>query len=144
MRTPLSIGLPSKFREWRKGQDRALKDLLYSSKRFDMLTTPTGSGKSATYMGVAAVDEDRRVCVMTATRALQDQLFTDFSSMGLVDMRGRQNYACAIDEVTAAEAVCTVGKYCEFMKVAGCDFYDQRRLAAASRVVVTHYPYWLR
>jgi Rad3-related DNA helicase len=143
MRTPSSIGLPEKFESWRKGQDRALKDILYSSDRFDMLTTPTGSGKSATYMGLAALHDHQRVCVLTATRALQDQLLSDFRAMGLIDMRGRQNYNCEIAEVTAAEAACTAGVFCEYLKVPGCGYYDQRRRAAASRLVVTNYAYWL-
>ena len=143
MRTPSSIGLPDKFEKWRKGQDSALKDILYSSDRFDMLTTPTGSGKSATYMGLTAVNGDRRACVLTATKALQTQLLSDFRAMGLVDMRGRSNYDCEIADVSAAEGQCTAGIWCEYLKVPGCGYYDQRRVAAASRLVVTNYAYWL-
>lgn len=145
MKTPVSIGLPEKFERWRKGQDRVLKDLLYSEDRFVMLTTPTGSGKSLTYMGQGMLERDRRTCVLTATRSLQDQLLGDFESVGLVDMRGRQNYPCLIaPQVTAADGICTAGMACEFAgKTPGCEYYDQARTALASRLVVTNYAFWL-
>lgn len=144
MRSPASIGLPAdKFPSWRKGQDRAVRKLIYSQDRFNLLCTPTGSGKSATYMSVGAID-DGRMLVTTATRELQDRIGDEFESMGLVDMRGRQNYVCNIDErKTAAEAVCMVGVFCKLMREGGCDFYDQRTEAAAARLVVTNYKYRL-
>lgn len=145
MRTPAAAGLPAdRFPLWRKGQDRALRELLFSSDRFNLLCIPTGGGKTAIYMGHAGVDDGRQ-CVLTATKALQDQITNDFESMGLVDMRGRQNYICNIDERWRADqAKCTAGVYCPLMREpGGCDYYDQRRLAGQSRLVTTNYRFWL-
>lgn len=144
MRTPASVGLPAhKFPEWRKGQEKAVKDLLFTETRFNMLTIPTGGGKTAIYMGVAGVDEGRHI-VITATRSLADQVNTDFHSMGLMDMRGRNNYTCDIDtKRTAAEAICTAGVYCRLMKEGGCQYYDAKAAAALARLDITNYSYWL-
>lgn len=145
MRTPASVGLPEdKFPSWRKGQDRALRDLLFSEDRFNLLCIPCGGGKSAIAMGYAGVNEGERLLYLTATKALQDQVHDEFLSMGLVDVRGRQNYVCNIDNsLDASEAVCTAGVYCELMKKGGCDYYDAVRVAKGSRIVVTNYRFWL-
>jgi len=139
--SPADFGLPEKFVAWRKGQLQTVMALLESDKRFIGLLCPTGSGKSGQYMAYTGVD-DGRACVLTYDRALQDQLLAD--RFGLVDMRGRQNYVCEIDKrKTAAEAVCTVGVFCQNMKTGPCDYYDQKRVVAEERRVVTNYSYWL-
>lgn len=141
MRTPASCGLP--FPSWRKGQDRAARELLFSDRRFNMLTTPTGGGKTGAYMAVAGTDDGRHA-VLTGTKLLMDQIGDLYRSMGIVDMRGRSNYICDIDhKKTAAEAVCTGGVFCRLMKEGGCAYYDQKREAAQARLVVTNYSYWL-
>lgn len=119
-----------------------MRELIYSTHRFNLLCSPTGSGKSATYMSVAGVD-DGRMAVLTATKQLQDQLFEDFRKMGLVDMRGRNNYDCDVNpRITAADAFCTAGVYCSLMK-GGCKYYDKRRAAGESRLTTTNYRFWL-
>lgn len=144
MKTPASLGLPAKFSEWRKGQMAAVRQLLFSKDRFVALVSPTGAGKSATYMAQAAVDDEGRICVLTATRLLQTQLLGDFHSMGMIDIRGRSNYVCDIDESRHADtAVCVMGKYCRNMKDGPCGFYDRKREALQSRIVITNYSYWL-
>lgn len=145
MRRPSSAGLPAeRYPEWRRGQDRALKDLLFSRSRFNLLCIPTGGGKTVIYMGHGGVDEGRQA-VLTATRQLQDQVGDEFGeSMGLFDMRGRDNYICDIDETrTAARAKCTAGVFCERMKGGGCRYYDAKKVAGQERLVITNYRYWL-
>lgn len=138
------MGLPAdRFPEWRKGQDRALRDLLFSEDRYNLLCIPTGGGKTAVAMGYLGVDEGRGV-YLTATRALQDQVTDDCHSMGLIDVRGRQNYTCNIEpRFNAAEAKCTAGVFCSRMKEGGCDFYDTRREGRDGRLVITNYRAWL-
>lgn len=141
---PRHIGLPAKFKDWRKGQERAIRSLLFSDQRFKILNIPVGGGKSATYMANALINDSDRTAVVTSTRALQEQLNTDFESIGLQDIRGRQNYVCDIDESrTAADAKCTAGAFCDRSKIGGCGFYDTRNAAKESRIVSTNYSYWL-
>ena len=142
MRSPQACGLPRKFKEWRRGQERAARDLAFSDQRFNLICIPTGGGKTAVAMGYVGIEEDR-AAYLTATRQLSDQVMDDFRSMGLKDIRGRLNYICDIDDSKdASQAVCTGGVYCALMK-GGCTYYDKQRVARESRLVNTNYRYWL-
>lgn len=151
MPRPIDLGLPPKFHTWRKGQEKAFEQVHFSRDRFVILNTPTGGGKSATSMASALLDsedEDRRSMYLTATRQLQDQLLGDFESIGLTDIRGRDNYTCNIDETrTAATAKCTAGIWCKRTKRDNtdgpCDFYDQKREAADAGMTLSNYAFWL-
>lgn len=87
MTSPVAFGLPEKFDTWRTGQDKAFWEAARSDRRWTGLCLPTGCGKSALYMALAAANEWRTL-ILTATRGLQDQISEDFRSMGLVDVRG--------------------------------------------------------
>src|SRR5438552_13583173 len=92
---PNSLGAPQRYDTWRQGQGEAFLRAVDSDKRFVALTLSTGSGKSLIYM-VAALATGRRVAVLTATKALENQLLHDFEEVGLRDIRGQTNYPCAI------------------------------------------------
>lgn len=144
MSEPKHHGLPPKFSAWRRGQERALKRILYSRDRFDILNIPVGGGKSATYMAAAMTDEEERAAIIVPTRHLMDQLMDDFERIGLVEMRGRQNYVCTIKPTQMADrGRCTAGLFCEFIRKVGCPYYDQKFEASNARMVVTNYSYWL-
>jgi Rad3-related DNA helicase len=146
MLSPAALGLPSKFQSWRKGQEKAVQEILFSKERFSILNSPVGAGKSLTGMALAMVDEEAVLTYLTSTRALQDQVLGEFESCGLTDIRGRANYSCNIEESkTAAEAKCTAGYFCDRRKdeVQGCDYYDQKRDAAAARLRISNYSFWL-
>src|SRR5437016_4498757 len=91
--SPGELGFPPKFDAWRSDQAEALRWLLQSRKRVKALSAPTGFGKTVVYIAYAILT-GRPTCVMTESRGLQDQLMADFSDVGLVDLRGRSNYAC--------------------------------------------------
>lgn len=149
------LGLPAKFASWRPGQADALARILASDKRFAGVCMPTGSGKSLVY--VAAANLVGRAVVLTSTKGLQDQLIRDFHEAGLVDIRGMNNYECRAvgaegefpffrderEPVACDEAPCTGGYRCE-LKEAGCSYFDAKRAAMNSTLVVTNYSYWLR
>lgn len=146
--TPADLGLSDKFSQWRKGQFRAFEGIVYTKQRFTELITPCGSGKSATYMASSMISDDERTAILTATRSLQDQLLDDFLVTGLVDIRGRDNYICNIDESkTAGNAKCTAGVFCSRMKRQSadgpCDYYDQKFDASRGQRVNTNYAFWL-
>lgn len=150
---PLDIGLPRHFENFRPGQFDAILTAATSDKRFNLMSMPTGSGKSLVYMGIAKM-LDARVLVLTGTKGLQVQLTNDFAEIGLLDVRGQNNYRCValdrgseLDEYgnpgsTCDEGPCHVGVKCSF-KMSGCLYYDQVRAAAKANMVVTNYMYWM-
>ncbi len=154
---PTDLGFPERFEGWRKHQDDAILDLASSDRRFLGLVAPTGSGKSLTYMAYARLADFGRVCVLTSTRALQDQLGRDFEEL---DIRGQANYPCVVaddPETTVAEGACHFGVVCDkrdhwvtdesgekvLVEGHGCDYYDRLKEARRAPIVVTNYSFWL-
>lgn len=147
------LGLPAKFTGWRRGQAEMVERILSSEKRFSAVCAATGAGKSLIYFAVASAIG--RTCVLTSTKALQDQLAAEFKEMGLADMRGMNNYLCAkteegelpffrgSDPVYCDEGPCHAGYQCD-LKGMGCEYFDRKRSASEARLVVTNYDYWLR
>ena len=162
---PTDLGFPEKFASWRPEQLRAINTVLYSDTRFVALTMPTGSGKSLTYIATALLQQGvSRALVLTSTKGLQDQLIADFRAMGLMDVRGQQNYPClalaaggALDYFRKAsrtgrtpgcdEGPCHAGVKCPHQPSRGvvpdCPYYYAVHLARGAQLVVTNYAYWL-
>ncbi len=126
-----------------------------SEKRFIGLCLPTGSGKTLIYM-ITALLTGARVCALTSTKALQDQLLEDFANSGLVDVRGQGNYPCKelipggrfwrsdVDQwrTNCDNGPCHSGYPCS-LKVSGCHHFDAHKKALDSRLVSTNYSYWM-
>lgn len=162
---PEALGIPGDlFPEWRPLQEEAILRAADSPKRFVVFAAPTGFGKSIVYMAASAL-ANVPTAFLTSTKGLQDQLSKDFSPMGLVDMRGMNNYECLgvrpENQSTALgfpikldvnrqggraagceEGPCHMGIRCK-LKAGGCLYYDQHTLAKSSDLVVTNYTYWL-
>ncbi len=144
--SPADIGLPPKFSSWRRGQWEAVEAALYSERRFVICCAPTGFGKSLVYLAQAKATGMRTV-ILTSTKGLQDQLISDFGAVGLVDVRGMNNYEC-LDvylpgkKVRCDEGPCHAGYRCA-LKSGGCLYYDAVRKAKESQLVVTNYAYWM-
>jgi Rad3-related DNA helicase len=128
------------------------RDHLYMTSDF---TIHHNSGKSLLPYLVATL-EQKRVLVVTSTKALQDQYRNDFLNLS-VDVRGASNYRCAALEPggqyadlsgrrglspTCDNGPCKLGMACE-LKKAGCELYDRIRLANGAEIVVTNYSKWL-
>jgi Rad3-related DNA helicase len=162
--SPVELGFPEKFADWRDDQLRAIEKVVSSSKRFIALTMPTGSGKSLTYTAAARLlPGDERAVILTSTKGLQDQLNADFRSVGLRDVRGQRNYPCSalvrggpLDRYRRGrldpgcdEGPCHVGVRCPYAPERGaavrpdCSYYGAVHDAARSDLVVTNYAYWL-
>ena len=136
--TPQEMGLPGKFHSWRSGQIEAILYAVWEAsevKRLALLM-PTGAGKSPTYIGIAAMLGLPTV-ILTATKLLQDQLRHDFAPMGLVDIRGRNNYKCPLF------GTCEVGKNVGCRHTATCPSDQALAQARHAQFVVTNYTYWL-
>src|SRR4051812_19333851 len=91
--TPGDLGFPAKFDRWRDNQPEAIEQSIFSPQRVIANCAPTGFGKSQCYI-TQAVIEGGRTCFLTGTKGLQDQLEKDYSSMGLVSIKGKDNYTC--------------------------------------------------
>ncbi|MEE8608592.1 MAG: helicase C-terminal domain-containing protein [Nitrospiraceae bacterium] len=149
--SPSAIGAPPKFHTWRKYQQEAVVRVMESDKRFLALAMPTGFGKSLVYV-MQALIMGARVCILTSTKGLQDQLAADFGPIGLLDIRGQNSYPCrALEEgkfpwwkawPTCDNGPCHAGFMCEY-RDEGCDYFDAQRLAMKAKMVVTNYHYWM-
>lgn len=154
--SPLDLGAPSKFKEWRDGQDRLFWDIVDCTKRFSIHNAPVGMGKSLAAV-MAAIVTGKRVAYLTESKGLQDQISADFAECGLFDMRGLQNYTCQAlaeggflekmwtkqwDRPTCDIGPCISGLRCD-LKNAGCDYFDSHRSANGAKLVLTNYAYWI-
>lgn len=139
--SPADVGLPEKFSKWRSGQEQALHSAVNTSKRVSAFCCPTGWGKSPFVIATALLS-GQSTCIVTATKGLQDQYMKDFSSIGLVDLRGRRNYVCALKD--DAKFTCEDGynARCPYKGTVGCPSSQAEMRAAVSRLVVTNYDKW--
>lgn len=164
MPPPVELGLPAKFRGWRPKQAEAVIAAIECDKRFPVMCMPTGSGKSLTYMAVAAMT-GYRTLILTSTKGLQDQLISDFTEMGAFDVRGMANYPCEYEiakDKLAGKIVkidmfnrfkdgtptcdigpCLGGMKCQFRDDGKCHYFSAVAAAAQSKVVITNYAYWM-
>ena len=96
MLNPSDLGLPPKFVSYRSEvkQEETILTLAKSRKRFSLLNAPPGAGKSPVYISISRL-LGLRTLILVGTKNLEDQLMSDFSSMGLFDIRGHSNYSCA-------------------------------------------------
>lgn len=100
---------------------------------------PTGSGKSPVAVASALISK-KPTCIVTASRGLQDQYLDDFSSIGMVDIRGRSNYQCEMRE----DYSCQEGyaARCPWKGTINCPSSKAEMRAATSSLVVTNYDKW--
>jgi len=140
---PLStreLGLPEKFQNWRPSQVRCINRCLNQDRRYQIHAIPTGGGKSLAYVANALITGERTL-ILTSTKALQDQLAADFGSIGLADLRGRQNYKCRM----SPNMTCEEGKHagCPDSKETSCPHRCALEIAKRSQIVVTNYACWI-
>jgi ATP-dependent DNA helicase DinG len=163
---PADLGLPAKFVNWRPGQDDAVIDTavsLMGGQRFYVSAQPTGAGKSIYYTALAKLLGAKRTLILTITKTLQDQLESDFGSMGLVKIKGQNNYPCwalrppsvgpggvqygglhglGPENGSCDDGPCHAAVECN-LKAKGCAFFDQVAKAKAAEIVVSNYEYWM-
>jgi len=142
---PNTFGLPDKFTSWYPYQDDAVTFVLDSAKRFPTEIMATGSGKSLMYAAAAHM-MGARTAFLTSTKGLQAQVLSDFSSIGLVDIRGRNSYRCIRDpenKTRCDQGLCTIGVGCQHKSDLSCHYYAAYARARAANLVVTNYSYWM-
>ena len=133
-----------KFDSWWPGQEQLFSQLsewLRGDERFMAASVPTGLGKSLIAV-LAAHYSQRKWAYLTSTNGLQDQLLQEFSTLGLVDIRGQRNYACIqFDNYQVDTAPCQSGYHCPVKGT--CLYYSQVGRTRASSAIITNYAYWL-
>ena len=116
--------------------------ILNSTKRSTVICAPTGFGKSPCVVAAALLSK-KPTCIVTSSRSLQDQYLSDFSSIGMVDIRGRNNYSCDMHPEDPAYS-CEQGyaARCPYKGTVACSCSQAEMRAATSSLVVTNYAKW--
>lgn len=140
---PADLGLPPKFASWRPGQYHAIEEACQTLSedgegRMMVVNAPTGAGKSGIAVAAASLLGGRTV-VATSTKPLQQQYLNDFTSVGMVDIRGRANYPCHLGNGTTCEEGYDEG--CPDSPFAQCAYRGPYLVACGSSLVVTNYAY---
>jgi Rad3-related DNA helicase len=138
------LGIPS-YGSWRVNQDTAFQTVMdwYSSDlRYLGLSAATGSGKSLIALLTAKMTGARTI-ILTATKGLQEQYSLVGSQLGLVSVKGQNNFTCQlVPGLRADEGPCHEGLACEY-RTNGCRYREQLNKALSSQLIVTNYSYYL-
>jgi ATP-dependent DNA helicase DinG len=132
-------GLPNKFKGFRANQWDMIEAIV-EGRGFAHLVVnaATGSGKSLSYVA-AHILSGSRMCVLTKTKALQDQLMADFAGVAAV-IKGRNEYPCSWDVgLTADQGPCVAGVKCALT----CEYKNAVEEAKQAALVITNYSYWI-
>lgn len=137
--TPSDYNFSSvKFPSFRPGQLQTAQGIAADTQLTCVLRAPPGRGKTLIYMTAAQLMHARTL-ILSHTRQLQDQLLSDFASVGLVDIRGADNYSCSFVD---GESCGSASDQCD--REHGCKVYRGAiQRARASRLVVTNYAFHL-
>ena len=115
------LGIPN-YDKWRTNQDiafQAIMDWYSSDKRYIGMSMPTGSGKTICALLTAKMTGARTV-ILTATKGLQDQYLFTGQQLGMVSVKGQNNFMCQlVPGLRADEGPCKEGLNCEY-RVSGC------------------------
>ncbi len=138
--SPVECGLSEKFSSWRANQEHAIDVMITSPKRVIGLSAPSGFGKSPAYVAYALLS-DKPTCIVTNSKGLQSQLMQDYACSGLVDIRGRGNYQCALrEDYSCAEGYAA---RCPYKGTVNCPSSQAEMRAGSSKLVVTNYDKWI-
>jgi Rad3-related DNA helicase len=143
--SPADFGLPERFDSFRPTQAEAIDFVTSSNRTFVAESAPTGIGKSLIGVTAAKTIANRAV-YLTATKALQEQILSDFGPIGCVDVRGRANYPCrGYTNKFAKNTNCEEGskKGCTLQHGGTCPYNAAVERAEKSQLITTNYAYWL-
>ncbi len=135
--TQVFTKLGPKYTKPRPIQSQLLRQLMEDRPKLAMVEAPTGIGKSALALAYGELIDSKLTTVLTATISLQEQYARDFDDM--VVFKGRGNYECMENELSAAEGVCMSrpGYRCD------SDYYVMRREVEQAGRVAANYSVYL-
>lgn len=138
---PSALGMPRRYKEWRAGQEEAIRILDDTQETVTTLRLPPGAGKTGIYVGYA-LWRRQRVLFLTANLALQDQLAKDFEGCGLVDIRGQGNYRCVVTDGRVSDAPCHADFKCDKRDTV-CTYFPHLARARKAQLVSANYSFFL-
>jgi Rad3-related DNA helicase len=138
--SPAALGMPARYKHWRPNQEAAIHLIDSSVKSTVGMMLPPGAGKTGIYFGWA-LWRKKRIMVLAPSKMLQDQIYGDFQSLGLIDLRGQANYTCEITDGTVADAPCHAGFECPV--VSSCEYFKKLGRAPREQFVVSNPSFWL-
>jgi ATP-dependent DNA helicase DinG len=114
----------------------------WNDYKYFALSLPTGVGK--TYIATSIADSVDNAYMLTSTLQLQDQYMKSWSE--LINLKGRGNYTCAVnDSFTVDAAPCTANpalyQQCKDNHI--CPYINQKNLALSSKAMITNPVYLL-
>lgn len=139
--SPHDLGLPEKYQEWRANQEDAIVKGMTGPKRVNVISAPTGFGKTGIVLALAAMSPEP-TCIVTATKGLQDQYKSEGENMGLADLRGRNNYICTLKNDVNYTCADGWNARCPYKGTVMCGASQAQMRAAASDKVLTNYDKW--
>lgn len=117
---------------------QAVVDWFPSSKRFLVISAPTGTGKSLVSIAAQRI-LNKKVHTLVSTIRLQDQMKTSYKYAPV--LKGRTHYDCLITPVTVDQAPCQVGFQCH--KKLQCPYFMDRESAFTSDYAVFNYQLYM-
>lgn len=135
--------MPAKYTHWRPSQEAALDVTVtqYGRKRVIGLGLPTGSGKTGVDLGLGLLMNEP-TCIVTDSRGLQDQYMhpDEGGALGMVDLRGRDNYTCNLRE----DYSCNEGRNarCPYVNTMQCPASKAEVKFGSSMLGITNYAKW--
>jgi Rad3-related DNA helicase len=134
----------------------ALENFVINDKRFVVIESPVGSGKSAIAMTIANYfrQMSKRSYVLTTQKILQEQYVKDFGQTGLIQLKSSASYSCKKHDSDVKPLSCSDVKKLLRAKPDTKSFYkeccgDECRYAQAkatfieSEQSITNYAYFL-
>lgn len=138
---PIELGMPEKFQSWRANQEDAISKATYRSKRVVAISAPTGHGKELDCVAIAKLSNEP-TCIVTGSRGLQDQYQETYKSIGMTDLRGRNNYTCSLRQDEHFSCAEGYNARCPYKGTHMCPSSQAEMRASISNLVVTNYDKW--
>lgn len=131
----------------RPEQIQALQTVYENWDKYDyfVLSLPTGVGKSHVAMAIA--EAYGNTYLLTSSLQLQDQYLS--TSPVVTDIKGQSNYKCRVNPIFRVDAAPCKGapslkQVCMNMpRGQGCEYYEQKKSALDSPVMLTNYVFFL-
>lgn len=139
--SPRDLNLPEQFDSWRTNQAEAIHQTTHRRKRSVFISAPTGTGKELISVATAVLSNEP-TAIVTNSRGLQDQYNSTYKSIGMVDLRGRNNYICGLKDDENFSCAEGYNARCPYKGTHSCPASQAEMRAATSNLVVTNYDKW--
>lgn len=111
-------------------------------KKYFYISAPPGVGK--TYVALSIADNVNSTFLLTCTKMLQEQY--EKQSPALINIQGRSNYVCAVDNYFNCDVAPCTGNPKQLQKCIAnltCPYVNKKNAAIAAKTMITNYSYFL-